>query len=155
MATGIPGCQSNASAHLERAEGAGEAPSSAPAGNQSLQEGAPTQGEGHSVDGGLAGVAKKVGGLLFGGREILTSAAHRQKAIELIDEAHAAGADLVSACGEIGICLRTLKLPGVNYVGGRAYLIVAVHSSAGRKPLFVMETAWIDVKAVTAWSRTG
>jgi putative transposase len=29
--------------------------------------------------------------------------------IELIGEAHAAGAGLVSACGEIGICLRTLK----------------------------------------------
>ena len=33
----------------------------------------------------------------------------RQKAIELINEAHAAGAGLVSACGEIGISLRTLK----------------------------------------------
>ena len=30
-------------------------------------------------------------------------------ATELIDEAHAAGAGLVSACCEIGICLRTLK----------------------------------------------
>jgi len=50
-----------------------------------------------------------VGGLLFGGRGRLTSAAHRQKAIELISEANAAGAGLVSACGEIGICLRTLK----------------------------------------------
>ena len=29
--------------------------------------------------------------------------------MELIGEAHAAGAGLVSACGEIGICLRTLK----------------------------------------------
>ena len=29
--------------------------------------------------------------------------------IELIGEANAAGAGLVSACGEIGICLRTLK----------------------------------------------
>ncbi|WP_370594645.1 DDE-type integrase/transposase/recombinase [Synechococcus sp. CBW1006] len=39
----------------------------------------------------------------------MTSAAHRRKVIELIGEAHAAGAGLVSACGEIGICLRTLK----------------------------------------------
>jgi putative transposase len=50
-----------------------------------------------------------VGGLLLGGRGRLTSAAHRRKAIELISEAHAAGAGLVSACSEIGICLRTLK----------------------------------------------
>jgi putative transposase len=50
-----------------------------------------------------------VGGLLLGGRGRLTTAAHRHKAIELISEAHAAGAGLVSACGEIGICLRTLK----------------------------------------------
>ncbi len=39
----------------------------------------------------------------------LTSAACRRKVIELIGEANAAGAGLVSACGEIGICLRTLK----------------------------------------------
>jgi hypothetical protein len=31
------------------------------------------------------------------------------KAIELIDGAHAAGAGLASACGEIGIWLRKLK----------------------------------------------
>ena len=50
-----------------------------------------------------------MGGLLLGGRGRLTSAAHRRKAVELISEAHAAGAGLVSACGEIGICLCTLK----------------------------------------------
>jgi hypothetical protein len=50
-----------------------------------------------------------VGSLLLGGRGRLTSAAHRLKGIELIYEAHAAGAGLVSACSEIGICLRTLK----------------------------------------------
>ncbi len=50
-----------------------------------------------------------MGSLLFGGRGRLTSAAHRRNAIELINEAHAAGAGLMSACGEIGICLRTLK----------------------------------------------
>ena len=50
-----------------------------------------------------------MGSLLLGGRGRLTSAAHRRKAIELIGEAHAAGAGLVSACAEIGICLRTLK----------------------------------------------
>jgi putative transposase len=50
-----------------------------------------------------------MGSLLLGGRGRLTSAAHRRKAIELISEAHAASAGLVSACGEIGICLRTLK----------------------------------------------
>jgi transposase-like protein len=50
-----------------------------------------------------------VGSLLLGGRGRLTSAAHRRKAIELIGEAHAAGAGLVRACAEIGICLRTLK----------------------------------------------
>ena len=50
-----------------------------------------------------------MGALLLGGRGRLTSAAHRLKAIELIYEAHAAGAGLVSACSEIGICLRTLK----------------------------------------------
>ena len=32
-----------------------------------------------------------------------------QRAIELISEANAAGGGLVSAYGEIGICLRTLK----------------------------------------------
>jgi putative transposase len=50
-----------------------------------------------------------VGGLLLGGRGRLTSAVHRRKAIELISEAHSAGEGLVSACSEIGICLRTLK----------------------------------------------
>ncbi len=50
-----------------------------------------------------------MGGLLLGGRGRLTSAAHRRKAVELISEAHAAGAGLLSACSEIGICLRTLK----------------------------------------------
>jgi len=50
-----------------------------------------------------------VGGLLLGGRGRLTSAVQRRKAIELIGEAHASGAGLVRACGEIGICLRTLK----------------------------------------------
>ncbi|EAQ69013.1 transposase, partial [Synechococcus sp. RS9917] len=50
-----------------------------------------------------------MGSLLFGGRGRLTSAAHRKKAIELISEAHAAGAGLVRACSEIGISLRTLK----------------------------------------------
>jgi hypothetical protein len=39
----------------------------------------------------------------------LTSAAHRQKVIELIGEANAGGAGLVSAYGEISIYLRTLK----------------------------------------------
>ena len=48
-------------------------------------------------------------GLLVGGRGWRTSAAHRRKAIELIGEANAAGAGLVSACRAIGICLRTLK----------------------------------------------
>jgi len=46
---------------------------------------------------------------LLGGSGRLTSAAPRREAIELISEAHAAGAGLLSACGEIGICLRTLK----------------------------------------------
>ena len=50
-----------------------------------------------------------MGSLLFGGRGRLTSVAHRRKAIELISEAHAAGAGLVRACCEIGISLRTLK----------------------------------------------
>ena len=50
-----------------------------------------------------------MGGLLLGARGRLTSAVHRRKAIELIGEAHASGAGLVRACGEIGICLRTLK----------------------------------------------
>ena len=40
----------------------------------------------------------------------MTSAVHRRKAIELIAEAHASGTGLVRACGEIGICLRTLQL---------------------------------------------
>jgi hypothetical protein len=50
-----------------------------------------------------------VGGLLLGGRGKLTSAACRQKVLELISEAHTAGTGLGSACSEIGICLRTLK----------------------------------------------
>jgi len=50
-----------------------------------------------------------VGSFLLGGRGRLTSAFHRRKALELIGEAHAAGAGLVRACSEIGICLRTLK----------------------------------------------
>jgi len=50
-----------------------------------------------------------VGGLLLGGRGKLTSAACRQKVIELIAEANAAGAGLVRACDVTCICLRTLK----------------------------------------------
>ena len=50
-----------------------------------------------------------MGCLLLGGRGRLTSAAHRRKVVELIGEANAAGAGLVSPCVEIGICLRTLK----------------------------------------------
>ena len=50
-----------------------------------------------------------MGGPPLGGRGRLTSAAHRQKVIELIGEANAGGAGLVSAYGEIGIYLRTLK----------------------------------------------
>lgn len=50
-----------------------------------------------------------MGCLLVGGRERLSRALHLRKAIELISEAKVAGARLVSACGEIGIYLRTLK----------------------------------------------
>ena len=50
-----------------------------------------------------------MGGLLLGGRGKLTSAACRQKVIELITEAKAAGAGLVRACNVTCICLRTLK----------------------------------------------
>jgi hypothetical protein len=50
-----------------------------------------------------------VGDLLLGGHGRLTSSAHRSQEIELIDGAQATGAELVSACGEIGNCLRTLK----------------------------------------------
>lgn len=86
-----------------------EAPRPGPAGDQGSQEGAAAQGEGHGGDGRLAGAAKKVGGLLLGGRGRLTSASHRRKVIELISEANVAGAGLVSAWSEIGICLRILK----------------------------------------------
>jgi putative transposase len=78
---------------------------------------------------------KKVGGLLLGGRGRLTSAAHRRKAIELISEAHAAGAGLVRACGEIGICLRTFKRWRKAFAGDR--------------------DATIAVKVLPAWSLTG
>jgi putative transposase len=40
---------------------------------------------------------------------MLTSAAHRRRAIDLISEAYSAGAGLVRACCEIGISLRTIK----------------------------------------------
>jgi hypothetical protein len=73
-----------------------------PAGDQGSQEGAAAQGESHGGDGGLAGAAKKVESLLFEGRGKLTSAAHRQKAIELISEAHAVGADLVRLAARSG-----------------------------------------------------
>ena len=65
----------------------------------------------------LLGDAKKVGSLLLGGRGRLSSAAHRRKAIELITEAHAAGAGLVSACDEIGIGLSvSWSSPPDNYL---------------------------------------
>jgi len=54
-------------------------------------------------------VRQKVGCLMFGGRERLTRAAHRRKAIELIGEAKPDGDRLGQACSEIGICLGTLK----------------------------------------------
>ena len=50
-----------------------------------------------------------MGGLVLGGLGRLTSAANRQKAIELIGEAKASGATLSAPCGEIGISLRTRK----------------------------------------------
>jgi hypothetical protein len=60
---------------------------------------------------------KKVGGLLLGGRGRLTNAAHRRKAIELIGEANAAGASLMSACGEIGMSLRILNRRRKAFLG--------------------------------------
>jgi transposase-like protein len=72
-------------------------------------EGAAAQREGPCGGSGIAGAAKKVGGLLLGERGRLTSAAQRRMAIELIVEANAAGARLVRACCELGITLRTLK----------------------------------------------
>ena len=50
-----------------------------------------------------------MGRLLLGGRGKLTSAACRQKVIELITEAIAAGAGLMRACDVTRICLRTFK----------------------------------------------
>lgn len=50
-----------------------------------------------------------MGGLLLGGRGKLTSAACRQKVIELLAEAKAAGASHARACNVTCICLRTLK----------------------------------------------
>jgi putative transposase len=58
-----------------------------------------------------------MGCLLLGGRGRLTGAAHRRKVVELIGEAKAAGAGLVSACVEIGISLRTLKRWRKAFVG--------------------------------------
>ena len=58
-------------------------------------------------------------GILLRGRGRLTSGVQRRKAIELIGKAHAAGAGLLSACGEIGICLRTLKRWRKAFVGDR------------------------------------
>jgi len=78
---------------------------------------------------------EKVGGLLLGGRGRLTSTAHRREAIELIGEANAAGARLVSACAEIGISLRTLR--------------------RWRKAFGGDGTARTAVKAVHAWWVTG
>ena len=92
MAAGGPGCQRQVSADDGLAEAAREAPSPGPAGDQSPQKRAAAQGKGYGGDGGLADAAKKVGDLLFGGHGRLTSATHRRKAIELIDEVNAAGA---------------------------------------------------------------
>jgi hypothetical protein len=75
------------------------------------------QREGHGGDGGIAGAAKKVGGLLFGGRGRLTGAAHRRKVIELIGEANDAGAGLVSACREID------DAPGLEVSLGKLLLL--------------------------------
>lgn len=44
--------------------------------------------------------------LQFGGRGRLPIALYRRKVIELIGEVNTADADLVMACGVIGICLR-------------------------------------------------
>ena len=63
------------------------------------------------------GVLIYVGSLLIGGRGRLTSAANRRKVIEPIGEANDAGAGLVSACVEIGICLRTFKRCRRVFVG--------------------------------------
>jgi hypothetical protein len=109
LAAGGAACLHQAGAEDGRKERARQAPRRGPAGDQCSQNGAAAQGEGHGGDGGLAGAAKKVGCLLFGGRGRLTRALNRRKAIELIDEAKAAGARLVRACGVIGICLRTFK----------------------------------------------
>ena len=47
----------------------------------------------------------------------MTRALHQRKAIELISEANAAGAGLVSACAEISICLRNLKCWRKDLIG--------------------------------------
>ena len=65
--------------------------------DQVSQAGAEAQGEGVGGSRSFVDAAKKVGGLLLGGRGRLTRATLRRKAIELINEAHAAGAGLVNA----------------------------------------------------------
>lgn len=58
LAAGIPGCQREASAHLERAEGARTTPCPGAAGNQAAQTGAQAEGA-HLGGGGSTAVADR------------------------------------------------------------------------------------------------
>lgn len=58
---------------------------------------------------GVAGAAKKSAGDLGGGRGRMISAPDRRRAMELIEEARAAGARLAPACRVLGITARTYQ----------------------------------------------
>ena len=117
MAAGIPGCQRQTSAHLERATGAGEAPRPGPAGDQTpVAEGfsagvagAQAQGESPGRSSGPVDGCKKDPGLLGRGRGRLTSPVDRQKALQILDEGIAVGTRACELALLLGVGLTTLQ----------------------------------------------
>ena len=118
MAASIPGCQRQASAHLERAEGAGEAPRPEPTGDQAAEAGAQTEGEGPCRGSSTAHGRKKEPGLLGRGRGRLTSPVDRQKALQIIDEGIADGARALELALLLGVGLTTLQRWHRQFAGG-------------------------------------
>jgi hypothetical protein len=110
-------CQRETSAHSQRAEGAGEAACPGPAGDQTAQKGVDPEGQSTGRSCSLAPGGKKdrpsgerarrvapIGALIES-----TSPADRQRALEILDRAVAAGATAERVADRMGIGLRTLQ----------------------------------------------
>ncbi len=153
LEAGIPGCQRQTSAHLERAKGAGEAPRAGPAGDQTPKAGAQAQGESPGRGRSAAHGRKKDPGLLGRGRGRLTSPVDRQKALQILDEGIADGARACELALLLGVGLTTLERWRRQFAGhgdGVDRRKGSVWRRLDRRPAYVVDTG----QAATAMWRT-